>query len=46
MAIRRLALVMVLLVAPDLVVAQSAPGPATPPIPDPCVMAPNLPFCK
>jgi hypothetical protein len=46
MAIRRLALVMALLVAPDLVVAQSPPGPATPPIPDPCVMAPNLPFCK
>jgi hypothetical protein len=45
MAIRRLALVMALLVAPDLVVAQSPPGP-TPPIPDPCVTAPNLPYCK
>jgi hypothetical protein len=46
MAIRRLALVITLLVAPNLVVAQSAPGPAIPPIPDPCVTAPNLPYCK
>jgi hypothetical protein len=46
MAIRRLALVIALLVAPAAVVAQSPPGPATPPIPDPCVVAPNLPYCK
>jgi hypothetical protein len=46
MAIRRMALVIALLVAPAPVVAQSPPGPATPPIPDPCVVAPNLPYCK
>jgi hypothetical protein len=46
MAIRTLALLLTLLVGPALVVAQSPPGPATPPIPDPCAMAPNLPYCK
>ena len=46
MAIRRLALVIALLAAPGLVVGQSPPRPAAPPMPDPCVAAPKLPYCK
>ena len=45
MAMRGLALVVALLVAPALVGGPST-WPAPAPIPDPCALAPKLPYCK
>ncbi len=42
-----LAILLLLAVASSLASAQSAPASARhAPMPDPCVSAPNLPFCK
>jgi hypothetical protein len=42
-----LAILLLLAVASSLASAQSAPAPPShAPMPDPCAIAPNLPFCK
>ena len=46
MAMRGLALALALLVGPAALVAGPSTWPAPAPIPDPCALAPNLPYCK
>jgi hypothetical protein len=36
----------VLLLLAVTAVARGAPGGTVPPMPDPCIEAPNLPFCR
>jgi hypothetical protein len=44
MPVRWMVALLLLLAAAD--VARAAPDPATkPPMPDPCIKAPNLPYC-
>jgi hypothetical protein len=46
MAMKGLALALALLVGPAALVAGPSTWPAPAPIPDPCALAPNLPYCK
>lgn len=46
MSFRVMVLVALWSVVPVLVLAQQAPAPEGPPLPDPCTLAPNLPFCE
>jgi hypothetical protein len=43
---RRVGLLIVLLLLTATAVARAAPGTPQPRLPDPCIDAPNLPFCR